>query len=346
MVDVVGRTDQIIATLPADHYVYSISAAAGRVAWVEWWVTAPGFTGGPCSVNDLIPRHWRIWLAEASHPVPRVIESGIAQEVWTTPGGCIGPLPPLVALSADAFAYDIKQGNQTVVEVHALAGGAVRWSDHAGASLVLSLQLASDVVGVVSTNIGSSLVGDDVLVTRFGGSYWAMVGGQGDALSLAADGSVAVFTKSNSAAALPGSPQTPSVLGRLPLQGTPLGGPLGPQWLAPAPNAPAGESAEVPAVGTWHGLATILWREMAPDGTAHAAISLNGYPHLILGLPAPDWTAVSGQWAIWTDVRGTVPVLYVLNLQDVPVAGAMSGQRHGEPEKPAHTVPVLAVEPP
>jgi hypothetical protein len=57
---------------------------------------------------------------------------------------------------------------------------------------------------------------------------------------------------------------------------------------------------------------------MAPDGTAHAMISLNGYPHLILGLPAPDWTAVSGQWAIWTDVRGTVPILYVLNLSAVP----------------------------
>ncbi len=324
MVDVVRRTDQIIATLPEGHSVYSISAAAGRVAWVEWWVTAPGFTGGPCSVHDIIPRHWRIWLSEASHPVPRVIASGVAQEMWTTPGGCIGPLPPLVALSSDAFAYDIERGNQSVIEVHALVGGALQWSGHAASSLVLDLQLAPGVVGSVSTDIGSSLAGDYVLVTRFGGSSSAMVGGPGDtggpgdALSLAADGSVALFTSPNPAAGLPGSLQSPSVLWRLPLLWPTNGAPPGPEPLAPAPNAPAGESAEAPAVGTWHGLATILWRDVAPEGTAHAAISLNGYQHLILGLPAPGWTAISGQWAIWTDVRGTVPILYVLNLSDVP----------------------------
>jgi len=320
MVDVVRRTDQTIATLPAGHSVYSLSAAGGRVAWVEWWVTAPGFTGGPCAVTDIIPRHWRIWLAEATHWVSRVIASGIAQEIWTTPGGCVGPLPPLVALAADAFAYDIERGNQTVVEVHALAGGALQWSYAEAGRTAIDLRLAPNVLGLVSTDVDSAVLSNEVLVTRLGGSSPATFATLGDTLSLAADGSVAVFTTPNPVAAVPGSAHAPSALWRLPLQGTTIGGPPGPQWLAPAPNAPVGESAEVPAVGIWSGAEPTLWREMAPDGTAHAMISLNGYPHLILGLPAPNWTAISGQWAIWTDVAGPAPVLYILNLQDVPLA--------------------------
>ena len=131
MLDIGSGSDVLIASLPVGHHAGSIAAAADRVAWVEWWLADAGPTA-PCAANHGASSRYRLWLRDASHPTPRILASGVAQEVWASPGGCMGPLPPLVALSSDAFAFDVERGGHSIIEIHALANGALLGSYDAG----------------------------------------------------------------------------------------------------------------------------------------------------------------------------------------------------------------------
>lgn len=318
MLDVASGTDVPLASLPVGHHAGVIAAAAGRVAWVEWWPADAGPGRSPCVASHGAPSRYRLWLRDAAHPTPRILASGVALEMWASPGGCMGPLPPLVALSTDAFAFDVERGGHSIIEVHALADGALLGSYDAGTRAILDLHLAGAVLAFVSVDHRTAVPGETRTFVRWRGPDPTIDDGPGDAVALSADASLAVYADDSGPA---------SSLWWFSLRGALYGASGGIQQLAPTHGAPSGEAADMPAIGAWYHTDVLLWRGIAPDGTTYPVLSLDGRPRVILGVPAPLWTAISGPWAIWTEAGSSGDVVDVLPFAAVPLIAGQIASR-------------------
>ncbi len=310
----------LLTTLPAGHDAGALAAADGRVAWVEWWAPGGAFTGGPCAPGQPVVKAWRIWLGDAAHPAGRVVASGTARDGWTVAAGCLDPIPPRIALSADAVAFDVRSGGLTRVEIHALSDGRRLYTYDAGPSaLVTDLRLAGNTLAVAVQELGPVATADEVTLVRWRGANWSTETGPGLGVALAPDGSVALVVRPLNSG-LSGQ-RVGMALDRQPLVGV---RPVGAQQLAPAAGAPDGSYADAPAIGAWEGAEADLWRGIAPDGTAYPVLQLAGEARVVRGHGSPGWTAISGRWALWTDLTVPTPMLDVLDLSAVPVAPAVT----------------------
>ncbi len=328
--DIISGADSLVASVPVAHDVSAVAADDGRAAWVEWWVPGGAFTGGPCAPGQPVAKAWRIWLRDAAHPAGLVIASGTAREGWTVAQGCLDPVPPRIALSADAIAYDLRSGGNTTVEVHALSDGRRLFTYGLGTSaFVGDLRLAGNTLAVAVQQLASVATTDEVQLVRWRGGTPGVVNEPGLQVALAPDGSVSLVVQ----------PMNPGITGQrtgmvLYRQLVGSSGPVMSQ-VAPPPGAPDAESADTPAIGTWLGVEADLWRAIAADGRAYPVLQVAGDPRVLVGYGTPGWTAISGRWAMWTDVAAATPTLDVLDLSAVPVAPAVTAPHPSVSVSPA-----------
>ncbi len=317
--DIASGADSVVASVPVAHDISAVAAADGRAAWVEWWVPGGGFTGGPCAPGQPVAKAWRIWLRDAAHPEGRVIASGTAREGWAVAQGCLDPVPPRIALSADAYAFDVRSSGHTTVEVHALSDGRRLFTYGLGTSAFVSdLRLAGKTLAVAAQELSPVTTTYEVTLLHWRGGTPSAVNKPGLGVALAPDGSVSLVVQ----------PLNPGATGQragmaLYRQLVGSSGPImSPLW--PPRGAPDAESADSPSIGTWQGAEADLWRGIAPDGRAYPVLQVAGDPRVLVGYGTPGWTAISGHWAMWTDVAAATPTLDVLDLSAVPVAPAVT----------------------
>jgi hypothetical protein len=329
--DVGSGVDSVVAGLPTAHDISTLAAADGRVAWVEWWVPGGAFTGGPCAPGQPVAKAWRIWLRDSAYPGGRVIASGTAREGWTVAQGCLDPVLPRVALAGDAFAFDVRGSGHTTVEVHALSDGHLLFTYGLGTSAFVSdLHLGGNTLAVAVQELASVATLDEVQLVRWRGGSPSVVNESGLGVALASDGAVSLLVQPLPNPAANGQP-VGMVLYR---QRVGSAGPIMTQ-VGPPSGTPRGESADTPAIGTWQGAEIDLWRGIAPDATAYPVLQVAGEARVLVGHGTPGWTAISGHWAMWTDVAAATPTLDVLDLSAVPVAPAVTATRPSVTVTPA-----------
>ena len=320
---VYSRLDLPLARLAAGHQAVRLAAAGDWLAWVETWSpgpTGPGTAAG-CAPGSSRPADWQVVLANVVTGLGGpVLQSqppaGTSSGHPCAPGGL-----PLIALSADAYAYTIPSAtpgtaSASTVEIRSIAGHHLLWRASPGLA-VSDLELANDgTIAVVGTPAGQARAATRPLVVVL-----RRTAPSDPVVTLPTDGGVAL--SGDASTLLFDGPAVPAGLAAVRVShqsavwSVSLDGSPGPRLLAPGPTAAPGSAADAPAIGGDGGAA--VWREGTPDGTSYAVVDPSvGAARALLGMPGPLWASVQLPWVFWVGFGdGRRPVLYSLRFQDL-----------------------------